>query len=305
MGAFLSIWNQKKSALDKFSLKEILMSDAEHKSVSALLTSSEGQDAVLLCSRNPFPVDSKSWAELLRTADINMLAENDKYKNLQVLLSPEFADVKATLIYPCNDYDIAKYRGQKHYVIRETAELYFEFVAPFLKEFMPSIEWINKILAHEAETDRLIIEDTDASVGFMLYPDLKWDGVNIENLYTLAVVNRKDIKCIRDLTSEHLQLLTNIRDKSYAAIESKYGLKRCQVRAFVHYHPTFYHFHVHFVNVSCNVPGIYIGKAILLDDIIQNIEFCGNFYQKATLTFVIREHDPLLKLLKDKCLELQ
>lgn len=34
----------------------------------------------------------------------------------------------------------------------------------------------------------------------------------------------------RDLNGEHIPLLTSLRDKSYAAIRSKYGLSENQVR---------------------------------------------------------------------------
>lgn len=93
-------------------------------------------------------------------------------------------------------------------------------------------------------------------------PDLKWNGEDIENLYLLAVVNRRGIKSVRwvefrlisllllntrifccscdqlaiieydfrDLTANDLPLLENVRDKGLAAIREKYNVRPDQVR---------------------------------------------------------------------------
>lgn len=39
--------------------------------------------------------------------------------------------------------------------------------------------WVYKILEKKKEVDRLLFEDTDPEVGFMLHPDLKWDQTQV------------------------------------------------------------------------------------------------------------------------------
>lgn len=58
---------------------------------------------------------------------------------------------------------------------------------------------------------------------------MKWNGKE-ESLYMLAIVHQKNIESLRSLTGTHIKLLENIRDKSLAAIESKFGLKKHKVR---------------------------------------------------------------------------
>lgn len=53
------------------------------------------------------------------------------------------------------------------------------------------------MLEYKAESERIIFDDQDPLSGFMLLPDLKWDGCNLENLYVQALVRRKDIKSVR------------------------------------------------------------------------------------------------------------
>ncbi|VDO14080.1 unnamed protein product, partial [Brugia timori] len=162
--------------------------------------------------------------------------------------------IKTTLINPCTEKHIAKYRDQKRYVIYETPDDYKTITLPYLEEQQFTMKWIFNMLEHKAEMDRIIFEDADPENGFILAPDLKWDGKNLANLYVLAIIRRKGIKSIRDLTSNDLPLLENISKKSYIAIKEKYGIDKHQIRAYFHYQPTFYHLHVHFIHVSYDAP---------------------------------------------------
>ena len=53
------------------------------------------------------------------------------------------------------------------------------------------------------------------------------------------------------------------------AINDKFGIPADQIRAYVHYHPSYSHFPVHFVHLKMDAgAGMAVGKAHLLDDII-------------------------------------
>lgn len=69
------------------------------------------------------------------------------------------------------------------------------------------------ILEHKSEADRIVFEDTDPEAGFVLIPDLKWSG-ELDTFYLLAIVNKRNIKSLRDLTPKHLPLLKNIQEKA-------------------------------------------------------------------------------------------
>lgn len=71
-------------------------------------------------------------------------------------------------------------------------------------------QWVYNILDRKSETERVVYENTHSSEGFVLLPDLKWDGKQIETLYLLAICNDRNIKSIRDLNEQHLPLLKNI-----------------------------------------------------------------------------------------------
>ncbi len=42
--------------------------------------------------------------------------------------------------------------------------------------------------------------------------------------------------------------------------------------------------------------GLVIGKAIMLEDIIDNLKMNSNYYQQTNLSFTVKELDPLFKL---------
>ena len=155
------------------------------------------------------------------------------------------------------------------------------------------LQWVYNILDHKKETERIAFEDPCKENGFVLLPDLKWDNKSIETLYLLGIVHRRDLKSIRSLTSEHLPLLKNVRDKGVAAIQEKYDIDRAQLRIYLHYQPSFYHLHVHFTYLKHDAPGIFCERSHLLDSVINNIELMPNYYQKATLSFVVYDNDKL------------
>ena len=56
----------------------------------------------------------------------------------------------------------------------------------------------------------MVYKDEDPLMGFVLLPDLKWDTKDLSNLYLVAIVQRRDLLSLRDLTAEHIPLLKHI-----------------------------------------------------------------------------------------------
>lgn len=160
-------------------------------------------------------------------------------------------------------------------------------------------QWVYNILDHKSESERIVFEDPDPEIGFVLLPDLKWNGTTLDTLYLLAITHKRGIKSLRDLNESHLPLLLNIKEKGAKAIESKYGLPSSQLRVYLHYQPSFYHLHVHFTYLRHEAPGITTERAHLLSNVISNIELLPDYYQKITLPYVIQENNALFKKLEE------
>lgn len=142
-------------------------------------------------------------------------------------------------------------------------------------------------------------------------------------MYLIAIVNKRNIRSLRDLTSEHLPLLQNIFQKGQVSfayyyestihaqtfespflvlqeiILQQYNLPACKLRAYLHYQPSYYHLHFYFTKLSYEAPGCGMDCAHLLADVIQNLHFNSDYYKSRTLYFPLSEDHGLLHKFKE------
>lgn len=224
---------------------------------------------------------------------------NDIYSNFKCIPTPEINPVKATIIHPATQKHIEKFSVQNSYIVEETPSIYYDIVLKHIEKDQFTLDWVYNILDHKSEVDRIVFEDPCEETGFILLPDLKWDGKTLENLYLLAIIRSRNTKSLRDISGSHIALLENIQKKGIKAIKEKYGLDSSQLRIYVHYQPSFYHFHVHFTYLKHEAPGIFTERSHMLTTVISNVKLLTNYYQEATLPFVVREQEKLFKTLEN------
>ncbi|TKY87170.1 hypothetical protein EX895_003847 [Sporisorium graminicola] len=198
------------------------------------------------------------------------------------------ADVKITLIRPATQTHIDKYSAQRKIMVYETPEMYQQKVLPWIESFPPSrIQWVYNILEHKKEADSILFEDPDPEKGFIIVPDLKWDQKTTSSLYIQAIVHNRELRSIRDLTKEHVELLEKVKTEASRVAFEKYGLvgrdntAQGNVRCFLHYHPSYYHLHVHILASSfTSHPGAVVGQAHLLDDVVDLLKLGVDMKQR-------------------------
>ncbi|PAV76438.1 hypothetical protein WR25_11606 [Diploscapter pachys] len=105
-----------------------------------------------------------------------------------------------------------------------------------------------------------------------------------------------NVVIFRDLRGSDVDFLEKLRDKSLKVIQDKYDVPANQLRAYFHYQPSFYHLHVHFVNIKYDAPGQLVYAAVSIEDVINNLRMASDYYQKATLTFTRKINDPLTQM---------
>lgn len=287
--------------LSEFTFERLLMNEPGEKRC-ALLGKVGGQVAILKLERAPFAADAVDGGipalvtDLLQgqTAVGTMNFENDIYSKYACVAPDESLIVDLTC--PATDKHISKLTKQPVSAYTETPADYAAVHKP-LVDAIPAgrTAWVINVVEKKKEVERMIFEDADAVDGFVMHPDLKWDAKDASALYCLAIVHRRDLRSMRELRGEHLPLLRNLRDKGCAAIEASYGVPRSKLRVFLHYVPSYYHLHVHFSHVERADFGQYAGKAHLLDDVITSLEIASDFYERATLTYVLQDSHDLAK----------
>jgi len=281
------------SHLGPFTFKRVLSESTERKVVYVEASVKDSDDpAVLIIEKLPFSEDIVKGV-LNEKSSVEQEFSNDIYGQYRVNPDPLYNLVKANVVHPATHKHIAKYLSSPAHLVLETPQLYRAVTIPFLEKEQFTLDWVYNVLEHKKEVERIIYEDPDPDTGFIITPDFKWSGKQVEDLYCLAIVHKRGIKSLRDLNASHLPLLKNVLSGSLKAIKEKYGLAASKVRAYLHYQPSYYHLHVHFTNVEYAAPGINTEKSHLLNTVISNIERDGSYYKKADLTFLVREKDKL------------
>jgi m7GpppX diphosphatase len=187
-------------------------------------------------------------------------------------------DLKLNLIWPCTEQHIKKYSSQQVRMVTETPGIYSTYIRPYMQQKREEgrLNWVFNILDGRTEQEDVILRDPGhrPEDGFLVLPDLNWDRKTIGSLHLLALVERRDIWSLRDLTKKHIPWLKYLRQRLLEATVKMYpGLEQDQLKLYVHYQPTYYHFHIHIVNVMLEAGTTQsVGKAFGLENIIGQLE---------------------------------
>ena len=137
------------------------------------------------------------------------------------------------------------------------------------------LKWIYDIVDGNTEQETIILKTDD----FVVTPSYVWDGKDIFKLHILSIVCDKSITCIRDLNKSHVPLLKSMRDMTLKKIKEVYRLDKCYIKMFIHYSPSTYLLHVHFVNIyntQCNSSCEYSHE---LNSVIFNLKMNTRYYK--------------------------
>lgn len=196
-------------------------------------------------------------------------------------------NIEIEVVY--NEQLISKYRRRNIEIISETPELYYSKVLPYI-ESQGKVKFIQNILHNK--TEKPIIENDK----WIILKDYKF--LNENDHYYLGVVYNDCIRSIRDLNSSNLSLLESLY-QGKDELEEKYNIKG-RLQVYAHYYPSFYHFHVHYVDINLVTNSNFINRAIDLLEIIENLKFDNHYYKKRTFNLSIDITHPIYKIIKNK-----
>ena len=250
-----------------------------------LLGKIEDKEAILTAERAAFPNDEKTIRAFhAALTGINNLGDNDIYRWYLAssgTLEGAPSDLKLNLIWPCTEKHIKKYSPQEVRMVTETPEIYAQHVRPYMQRMRDEgrLNWVFNILDGKAEQEDVLLRDTGTSKdgqdeGFLLAPDLNWDRKTLTSLHLLAMPSRRDFWSLRDLKKCHVDWLRDMRAKILSATTKVYkDLEKDQIKLYIHYQPTYYHFHIHVVHVMAEATSTQaVGKALGLENVIAQLE---------------------------------
>ncbi|KAK1972497.1 scavenger mRNA decapping enzyme [Colletotrichum sublineola] len=277
-----------EALIPRFKLDRVLNQDQAGRRTS-LLGTIDAKPALLILERAPFPTDPAYLATVPASlASVANLGANDVYHWYLAssgapspAAAPDpalLADLKINLIYPCTDAHVKKYSRQGVRLVTETPALYAERVRPYMqrKRDEGRLNWVFNIIEGRTEVEDVIYRTplgAEGDEGFLLLPDLNWDRKTLDALHLLGLVERRDIWSLRDLRKKHLPWLQHMKAKLLAATVKQYpDIDVDQLKLYVHYQPTYYHFHTHIVHVQLEAGATQaVGKAVGLDSIMETL----------------------------------
>ncbi|KAH6614201.1 HIT-like domain-containing protein [Boeremia exigua] len=271
-----------ESLIPKFKLTRLLNSDQAGRRIS-LLGTIDSQDALLIAERAAFDTsDANMQGFSTSLRNIKNLGANDIYAWFLANSNPSSSgstapppDFKLNLIHPCTAKHIKKYSKQGVRLVTETPSIYSSYVRPYIaaQHKKGTLQWVYNILDGLKEQEDVIYQERGAA-GFLLLPDLNWDRTTLESLHLLGIVERRDVWSVRDLTKGMAPWVAHMRDKMLDATVRLYpALERDQLKLYVHYQPTYYHFHIHIVHVALEAGTTQAtGKALGLENVISQLE---------------------------------
>lgn len=186
------------------------------------------------------------------------------------------------------------------HLVMETPEIYHKHIRPYMERMRdPSrLQWMQNIIDQKAEVDDVILRSQRSnSRGFVLLPDLNWDRATISSLHLLVILECNDIWSLRDLKKGDISWLWDLRaEVTTATIKAYPSLRPDQLKFYVHYLPTYFHFHIHVVHVLLDSGSTQaVGKAIALESIISQLQSLAGDenvgMDSVLMTYAIGEED--------------
>jgi m7GpppX diphosphatase len=313
------------SSLDAHPLAEFQTTDVIHEEPSFRVVEGQlkGVRTLLKVRRQQPEVPMPPVTELPWQLQSESGAEYSYYNaTASAAVSTEYA---VEMISPASDAKVDRERPQKSYYVEESPETYAAVSRPLIEAQLSRDEaklrskladsdlihsrigWLHNVLSGAKETERVLHADDNflmnVDTKWATHPDCnstpreQWHGhPSTDELYCLAIVRDTELPTLRELRTCHLPLLRAILETGRDTIKRVYGVDQDQLRVFFHYHPQFYHLHVHFTRSHVN-PGCEAERAHLLTDVIQNLESDGDYYAKRSITIRLRERDALYKAL--------
>jgi len=169
-----------------------------------------------------------------------------------------------------------KLKKHSKVVIRETYDEYLQFIQN--RDFEKD-RWIYNIIDGLDEQDKILYKDIEC----VIVPTYTWDGNNIQKLHILCLHTNKTKRCLRDLTAYDIPWLIYIQKKTISVIKTNYGLNEEKIKAFIHYEPSTYHLHIHFVNVEYVECASSVEYSHDLNSVIFNLSLDSDYYKKIVL----------------------
>lgn len=210
-------------------------------------------------------ISKDDWISKIEYIHDDPLFTNDIYSKY----SSKINNLDGELIICSN---INKIDGFCKKVIEEEYSEYLDIIS---KRDWSKEQWVYNILDGISEQDKIIYRDEQ----IVISPNYTWNGNDLSLMYLLVFPIDKTLHSLRDLNSTHIDLLTHMKNKTLEIIKNTYGFNSDIIKMFLHYSPSTYHLHIHFVLISNTNVNSSVEYSYDLDSIINTLKVKSDYYQ--------------------------
>ena len=202
--------------------------------------------------------------------DKTLLWSNDIYEKYNATVS-----LNGELIV-CVNPEKRKVLSKK--LVKESYQEYLEYIS---KHNFEKEKWIYNIINGEAEQDSILFKDSEQQL--VIIPSYTWDQTNKNKLHILGIHTNLEKRCLRDLTLEDVSWLKNALKVGAKTILEKYGLTKDKIKTFIHYEPSSYQLHIHFMNTEYVEGNSSCEYSHEVNSVIFNLQLDSDYYKKIKL----------------------
>ena len=179
-----------------------------------------------------------------------------------------------------------------NYIIkRETADKYFNNIKPYIESiYDENTSWIKDIINGKKEQENIIYIDDE----MLILKELSMN--NLKKFYILGFPIKK-IYNMREITKKDILILDKLVLKMREIAEKTYNIPKESLYNFFHYHPSFYHLHIHCTFIMNPILSNKFLRHHLYERVRGNILKDKNYYKKKSLYFEIPKNHIITKLL--------
>lgn len=101
-------------------------------------------------------------------------------------------------------------------------------------------------------------------------------------LYAVLIFADKNLRSLRDVDAQSAPRVAAAVDEAYGVLKERFGVERSSLRAFFHYHPSYWRLHVHFCGALA-VPDDGVGRAHLVADVLEAVRARGDWWRERSI----------------------
>lgn len=240
------------------------------------------------------------WILLLSSKNILKYKKDDKnviiIQNIDVKLFNENKDKNL------EEFELANIIGKKNQIktkdlnyilLKESSSDYHEKIKPYIENiYNENTFWIHEIFKGNREKENIVYQDDE----IVIIKELSM--TNIKKFYLLGFPKKK-ITNIREIEKSDLILLDKIINKIVFIAKEFYGINEDNLINFFHYHPSFYHLHIHSTFIENPLISNRFNRHHLYEIVKNNIIKDSNFYKKCDLYFEIPRNHVITRIIKN------